>query len=234
MIQLENKGRLFLLLGVVQSFPYTITIRDENLSKSLQSRRCDGFRDNYTLPISSSLASLQISYNLTMFRCNHTLRVKSPVNLGISNYSCPPYNIYYGNRIVESRSFFTECSMIQLPAKDLPDDKDPFTFISAGFVVHVGLSPDCTDCLKKNGHCRLDRNKFYCVEGDKKSDVKVKLVLAAVGVGVLLIVIYCFRYKLVGSWKNKSKAHQDFEAFLKSHGPLSLIEWLYSQDFTKS
>ncbi|KAK7275275.1 hypothetical protein RIF29_16386 [Crotalaria pallida] len=58
------------------------------------------------------------------------------------------------------------------------------------------------------------------------------IISAVLGIGVLTIIIYCFRRKLWfhilnGSWKGKSKAHQDFEAFLRNHGPLPIKRYNY-------
>ncbi|KAI4357763.1 hypothetical protein L6164_001691 [Bauhinia variegata] len=186
-IQLENQGKQFVVIHVSQSSQYRISIRDENLYRSLQSRSCNRLSHNYTLPISSPLASFQILYNVIMFKCNRNLNVKTPANLGILNYSCGNYDIYYSPLINESRNYFTACSVVQLPVKDLPDAKDPFTFVTAEIPVEVTLSPDCTNCRKKKGQCRLDRNEtFYC-EGDNRSDLKVKLGLA-IGLSSILVI----------------------------------------------
>ncbi|KAI4313889.1 hypothetical protein L6164_026835 [Bauhinia variegata] len=198
-IQLQINGTWFPVINVGQPSPYIIQIRDPNLYNSLQSRNCNVLSNNYTLPFSSPFASFHIQYSVTMFRCNCTLNVKPP-NPEIFNYQCAPYNIYHGNLINESRRSFEACSMVQLPAKDLPDAKDPFTFVTADISIEVSLSADCANCRKKKGNCQLDRKrKFYCVGGNKRSDLKLKLGLAIglpiiLVIGLLLLALYKRKY----------------------------------------
>ncbi|KAI4357762.1 hypothetical protein L6164_001690 [Bauhinia variegata] len=210
-IQLRNQGRQFVVVHVGQSSSYSITIRDDDFYKSLQSRSCNVLSHNYTLPISSPLASFQISYNAIMFSCDRTLDVKTPASLGILNYSCNHYTIYYGPLINVSLRSFTTCSMIKLPIKDLPDANDPFTFVTAEIDVAVTLSLDCTNYHNKKGHCQFDQNeKFYCVEGDKRSDLKAKLGLAIGLPSILVIGLLCllaYKRKCVPSDTNIASRH---------------------------
>ncbi|KAK7308331.1 hypothetical protein VNO77_41933 [Canavalia gladiata] len=48
---------------------------------------------------------------------------------------------------------------------------------------------------------------------------------AVLGVAILIITIYFFRRRL---GKDESKAHQDFEAFLRNQGPLAIRRYSYS------
>ncbi|KAI4357765.1 hypothetical protein L6164_001693 [Bauhinia variegata] len=197
-IQLENHGRWFNVAFVGNSFPPAIMLRDDRLYGSLQSKSCEVFSNNYTLPASSPLASFQIPFNITMFRCNNTLNVSRPT-LSL-NYSCDKYDMYYfpqSSTSNEIPSSVRACSMIRLPIKDFPDAEDPFTFITGDILIHVRLSNDCTNCHQKNGRCQLDRKgKFHCTEAEeKKLDLKVRLGLA-IGlpsiliIGLLILLIY--------------------------------------------
>ncbi|KAI4357777.1 hypothetical protein L6164_001703 [Bauhinia variegata] len=104
--------------------------------------------------------------------------------------------------------------------------------IERGFLLKWPAT-NCSECLRSGGKCGFDRGKYrfqcFCPDrphawdcgdysGDKKAlRLGLGLVSAALGVGVLLFALYCY---LTGFGKNNTKAHQDFEAFLKSHGPL--------------
>ncbi|KAF7827783.1 LEAF RUST 10 DISEASE-RESISTANCE LOCUS RECEPTOR-LIKE PROTEIN KINASE-like 2.1 isoform X2 [Senna tora] len=120
--------------------------------------------------------------------------------------------------------------------------------LKRGFVVEW-KEDACEACEKSGGKCGYEYDKYsfrcYCPYGDElltcHSDKTGKLVVViaatvfavALG-GALIIVIYCLRRKIFSHkttrfLRNQSKAHQDFEAFLKSHGPLPIRRYSYSE-----
>ncbi|KAI4357781.1 hypothetical protein L6164_001707 [Bauhinia variegata] len=97
------------------------------------------------------------------------------------------------------------------------------TTMAIQMMITLKLSEKCLHYYKTADIC-LDNGTFYCSKDSKaKSVIVAATVSEAVGAGILLFVVYCYRFKLFGFWKNRSKAHQDFEAFLKSHRPLAVV-----------
>lgn len=169
MIQLQNQGKLFTVLGVSHSqtspTATTVHLRDNHLYTLLESRNCEAFRDNYTLPPTSHFASFHIRYNVTMFRCNRTLHVSPPKY--VHKYTkCHDYDLFYSYNITAENSL-AACTKVQLPIKDVPDSGDPFTFVTADIFTEVKLTEECANChYHHRGQCQLDgREEFCCVNG---------------------------------------------------------------------
>ena len=171
-IQLSNTPTRRFNVVYVESL--TITIIDEILRELLLSKSCESFSNNFTLPPSPSspFGSLYFKYNITLFRCNHSLSVALPKNF--HNYTkCPGYNICYGPpRIGDPPNFkgptsLTACSKVQLALKDESNRSDPFSFLSDEMLMEVQLSDACSKCIDhKRGQCQLDsQGKLYCVRG---------------------------------------------------------------------
>ncbi|KAI4357780.1 hypothetical protein L6164_001706 [Bauhinia variegata] len=172
-IQLE-KGELHTVRYIDHS---TIFVKDESLRKHLQSRSCKIFNSNYTsnLPLASPLASFDMKYNVTMFRCDKSLHIPLPTTplFSYTNYS--GYNIYYLPRKFELSmkckplSSFTECSKIQLPIKDEEDNNDPFTFLSAEVPIEVRLSEECASVTIMREACvKLTAKERFIVPKQQK------------------------------------------------------------------
>lgn len=159
--------------------PFTVTIRDDDLHDLLLLRRCKVF--NYVLPFTNSaFASFYMRYNVTLFKCNHSLSSVIPSQSSFSNYSsCPSEDIYYQNSVTdngdESFSIFKSCSALQLPITNatdalklhLSDIGDPFDFASGDIWVGIKISHDCSNCYYvEGGQCRVDsKGRFYCAKG---------------------------------------------------------------------
>lgn len=149
--------------------PDAITIAEnEAQRKKLQSKNCQAFH-NFTVPPTSPLASFYNKYNITMFKCNHSLSVIPPKPF--YNYTnCPGYSIYYGLQNSAGNfkvpSSLAQCTVYQVAIRDSPTD-DPFDFLSPEFQIQVQLSDDCNKCLRhRGGQCQLDIHKnFYCAKG---------------------------------------------------------------------
>ncbi|CAL5210017.1 unnamed protein product [Lathyrus oleraceus] len=169
LIQLEKNARTTELTAPIDQ--NTITLSDPDFYKRLQYNVCDTLNHNYTLPPPSPLVSFYINYNVTLFQCNHSHNFNRPSEY--FKYNCPSYDIYYDRKQhsnvtkEKARSFFSSCSLLQFPSKDLTDTENILSFVSGQMVVKIVLSADCEECCNhRGGQCRLNaNNKFYCHYG---------------------------------------------------------------------
>ena len=145
-----------LFYDVIASYDSTIVIRDFKLHKYLGSESCEAFERNLTLPSPSPLASFIIRSNITLFRCNRSLKIHfSKPFLNYTN--CSDYNIFYACpngfycKDIEYPSSLAECSTIQLPTKDPTDSNHPFTFLTSEIHIQAQLSSDCEKCFRQEG-----------------------------------------------------------------------------------
>ncbi|AES62863.2 wall associated kinase-like protein [Medicago truncatula] len=148
----------------------TITVSDKTQRKYLLSKKCQAFH-NYPVPPTTPLGSFYLKFNITMFKCNRSLKVTPPKSF--QNYAnCSGYDIYYDlQNIVRPPPFkvpnsLAQCTQCQAAVRDMPND-DPFEFLSPQISIVVQLSDDCNQCLHhQGGRCRLDiQGKFHCAEG---------------------------------------------------------------------
>ncbi|CAK8574025.1 unnamed protein product [Lathyrus sativus] len=165
-----------------------ITVRDnEAQRKNLRSKDCQVFH-NFSVPPASPLASFYIKYNITMFKCNHSLSVIPPKSF-YSYTNCTAYSIFYGLQNsggnVEVPSSLAQCTVYQVAVRDSPTD-DPFDFLSPEIQIKVQLSDDCNKCLRhQRGRCQLDiHEKFRCTKEDRRWAWKLGL-----GIGLPVIII---------------------------------------------
>ncbi|KHN06681.1 Putative receptor-like protein kinase [Glycine soja] len=223
-IQLEKNGNSSSIVvnGITQQGE--ISILDEDFHKRLQQNTCGALKNNYSLPSPSSLYSIHIEYNVTLFKCKHSLNMKPPAHY--FKYQCHDYDydIYYDSlpspNNKEAHSLFSSCSVIQISSKDLTDTSNILSFLSAEMTLEVVLSNDCYECYNlRGGQCLLDSNqKFYCE--------KASAVVAAGIVVLLMVLACCFRRNIF--WR-KNPTHRIIEGFLKEHGPLPTARYSYSE-----
>ncbi|XP_045807567.1 LEAF RUST 10 DISEASE-RESISTANCE LOCUS RECEPTOR-LIKE PROTEIN KINASE-like 1.1 isoform X2 [Trifolium pratense] len=168
-----------------------ISVSDEAQRKNLLSKKCQAFR-NYTLPPKSLLGSFYIKYNITMFKCNHSLSVTPPkLFVKYTNTNCSGYNIYYDPQNADIPPGFkvpsslAKCTMFQVAIRDIPTSH-PFDFLSSDIAIEVQLSDDCNKCFRhRGGRCQLDiHGKFLCAQEDKRLARKLGL-----GIGLLVVII---------------------------------------------
>ncbi|XLU72133.1 hypothetical protein S245_031186 [Arachis hypogaea] len=169
MIQLDKNATTLELTGSLDSNTI-ITIYDADFHASLEQNKCHALNTTYTLPPPSPLLSIYIEYNVSLFRCNHNLRIKLPLDYG--NFTCGDYDIYYDKintspTIHDAGGIFSHCSLLHFATKDAINSTDVLSFLSSEIALKVVLSPDCDDCFNhRRGQCQLDtNNKFYCDEG---------------------------------------------------------------------
>ncbi|KAL2948072.1 hypothetical protein AAZX31_20G106200 [Glycine max] len=235
MIQLEKNGKRIVLTGVARQ--NAISILDEDFHKRLQQNPCGTLKNNYSLPSSfSSLYSIHIKFNVTLFKCKQSLKMKPPTHY--FNHPCPEYDydIYYDSlptpNSKEAHSLFSSCSVIQISTKDLTDTNDILSFVSAEMVLQVVLSNDCDQCYNRwGGQCRLDANQeFYCEKAPKNKSKILKLVLVlglvtAVTVALLLVMVKIYHTR----WKKQNPTNQQIRIFLEREGPLQTKRYDYSE-----
>ncbi|AES62876.1 cysteine-rich RLK (receptor-like kinase) protein [Medicago truncatula] len=211
----------------------TITVSDETQQKYLLSKKCQAFH-NYPVPPTTPLGSFYIKFNITMFKCNRSLKVTPPKSF--QNYAnCSGYDIYYDlQNIVRPPPFkvpnsLAQCTQCQAAVRDMPND-DPFEFLSPQISIVVQLSDDCNQCLHhQGGRCRLDiQGKFHCAEGNR--GWFVKMLILGVGVlvvtaAILLIVVKIYYTR----WRTRNPTNLVIEVFLKKHGHLQTKRYCYSE-----
>ncbi|XLR01906.1 hypothetical protein S83_068104 [Arachis hypogaea] len=169
MIQLDKNATTLELTGSLDSNTI-ITLYDADFHASLEQNKCHALNTTYTLPPPSPLLSIYIEYNVTLFRCNHNLRIKLPLDYG--NLTCRDYDIYYDKintspTIHDAGGIFSHCSLLHFATKDAFNSTDVLSFVSSEIALEVVLSPDCDDCFNhRRGQCQLDtNNEFYCDKG---------------------------------------------------------------------
>ncbi|RYR37150.1 hypothetical protein Ahy_A09g042081 [Arachis hypogaea] len=199
MIQLDKNATTLELTGSLDSNTI-ITIYDADFHASLEQNKCHALNTTYTLPPPSPLLSIYIEYNVSLFRCNHNLRIKLPLDYG--NFTCGDYDIYYDKintspTIHDAGGIFSHCSLLHFATKDAINSTDVLSFLSSEIALKVVLSPDCDDCFNhRRGQCQLDtNNKFYCDEVPKDNNKALK-VGVGIGLGMStllgLLIIGCF------------------------------------------
>ncbi|KAF7808848.1 LEAF RUST 10 DISEASE-RESISTANCE LOCUS RECEPTOR-LIKE PROTEIN KINASE-like 1.1 [Senna tora] len=180
----------------------TILLRDLDLHERLRNKSCEAFSKNYTLPPPLSSSFNIIRNNGVLFRCNRnrTLHVMTPPDdARFFTYPCgDDYDILYGyssaysNNSERHRLLLSEnCSVIYFPMKDLPDNSDPFTFVTSEIVLRLS-DDECSECYRKRtGHCRFVGNQtFYCHRDGMSRGLKMGLGLGlGFGIGLPVIVI---------------------------------------------
>ncbi|XP_016459145.1 LEAF RUST 10 DISEASE-RESISTANCE LOCUS RECEPTOR-LIKE PROTEIN KINASE-like 1.1 [Nicotiana tabacum] len=192
-------------------------LSDSELQKYLENKSCKSFNKKFSFP-NSPLISFQIIPNLTLYRCNHSQDIMQKKTDAFfhdfENYSkCKDFNVYYhhpnetlGNSSHKiSGKLPDHCSIIQLPiplpTPSKPYASDLFELLSSNILLEWELSNDCHHCLDKGGKCLIGRDhKFHCSKG-KKEKSKLRMILAAVFIGVGLILVSSI--VILSIWRRK-------------------------------
>ncbi|XP_057426573.1 LEAF RUST 10 DISEASE-RESISTANCE LOCUS RECEPTOR-LIKE PROTEIN KINASE-like 2.5 [Lotus japonicus] len=193
-IQVNNHtpSRQFFVTNVDHT---TITVSDYDQHERLHNKDCRTFDKNFTLPPASPLASYYLKYNITMFRCNPSLRVQNLPKFFHNYTKCSHSNIYYGLPNTEKpRGGFelpttmARCSAVQVAVKGQPDGDDPFEFLSSDMVIEVEVSHDCRKCINyQKGYCQLDtEGKFYCAQDKSRKKMLIVATDSSVVCGCFL------------------------------------------------
>ncbi|XP_058760809.1 LEAF RUST 10 DISEASE-RESISTANCE LOCUS RECEPTOR-LIKE PROTEIN KINASE-like 2.4 [Vicia villosa] len=258
-IQLTKGGKPFQVTKIVNYFfkGNPISIIDQNFMNLLMKSACDVFTYvNITIPPPSPFGTLYMKDNITAFKCNRTQKlITNPPSNFFKNSSCPNYDFYFGDSISdgESNPTFTSCSLFHLPVIGLGFalSGNPYPLLAHEITYQFQLSEECIRCHRDTkGHCRAHNNgQIYCpgnaltklpeivkMKG-RSSNWKLRLVSAvvvvvAIGVGVLMLLAYCIKKKIVPAafllFRKKSSTNQIIEDFLKEHGHLPAARYSYS------
>ena len=164
-IQLDLGGRQYEVIKIsyTNTTQSTTRIKDPLLWDYWYAKKCESVT-NLTFPSSPSISFEITSPNQTLFKCNHNPPITPLPNF--KNVSCDdPYNIYYSHSNHSSPTSLSECSIIQLPQNEHPDEHEPF---GAEFDLEVHVSDACSSCHARGGLCEAlvgeDKRKFYCIE----------------------------------------------------------------------
>ncbi|KAJ9140772.1 hypothetical protein P3X46_031377 [Hevea brasiliensis] len=237
-IQLEGGGKWYEAKSISEN--NTVQIHDEELQTLLKSNQCYAF-SNLTLP-SSPFLSFQVTPNLTVFKCCHTLNNTPSSD---SNYTgCKDYNIFYNYLGHRLPSLPLLCSILQLPFSKPEKRNNIFELLTANYSLEIQVSSACYNCFKQGGQCELESKKFQCtakVGHNGLLVVRATTVTAAVGILALSVLLCCIRRKYsldksIFTQKKGTQNHQSIEAILKNNGPLAPKRYSYSdvRNMTKS
>ena len=185
-IQLVWGGRQHEVINIsyTNTTQSTTRIKDLSLLDYLNTRKCESIT-NLTFPSSPYISFEITSPNQTLFKCNRTLPITSPPNF--KNMTChDDYNIYYNHSNHSSPTSLSECSIIQLPENEHPDEDEPFSLLSAEFDLEVHVSDACSSCHARGGLCEVQKEDFYCFEStDNEKSGTFELVLKVLSITLL-------------------------------------------------
>ena len=178
-IQLELGGKQYEVINIsyTNTTQSTTHIKDPLLLDFLKPQKCESIT-NLTFPSPPSISYEITSPNQTLFKCNRTLPITSPPNF--KHVSClDNYNIYYSHSNHSSPTSFSECSIIQLPQREHPNNNELFSLLSDEINLEVHVSDACSSCHRRGGLCELDEKRtFYCIESpDNEKSGMFELVL---------------------------------------------------------
>ncbi|KAI4357782.1 hypothetical protein L6164_001708 [Bauhinia variegata] len=225
-VQLGNRNWYEIIAADLPNEPYSIIVQDKELQEPLLSTICNA-SFNYDLPLlpGSTILPLEIANIIILYKCNRTPNLK--LSYSFLSHSCPDYDIHYIPSQDDQNLYdsFNSCSKIHLPVDPTffqEQDLDPFDFLSSKIHIQVNLSKECVQCYKTADICIPDKGRFHCRKDFRDNKLGGALMSATevvFALGVLLFfVLSYYRFDLAPLWKNVSKAHHDFEAFLKNGG----------------
>ncbi|GFZ16058.1 receptor serine/threonine kinase-like protein [Actinidia rufa] len=226
-----------------------IRVKDNVLDLLINTTSCDVFSSylNWALR-PAALVSFTISPSLTLFKCtsiNSQLdQQKADYFRGNHNYrGCTGYTVYYEypnhhQEGLTNRSLPHNCAVIELPV--LPPKRDQtasdlFSILASEYTIRFNVSKQCLNCHHDGGQCSQDFQGFRCLKEKKGRSYLIWILAAAVpGIGIIVILLFCFITKKVAQsesrvfWKNKTENYRNIEAFLKNCGSLSIKRYSYS------
>ncbi|MED6162693.1 hypothetical protein PIB30_072980 [Stylosanthes scabra] len=106
-----------------------------------------------------------------------------------------------------------------------------YAALQMGFQVNYVVSEECMTCLANHGLCGMIQDRFICSQSQSHHESVTGSV-----VGLILICITFWRLLTLfksSRWQEilwlRTKRNQDIEAFLKSHGSLTLKRYKFSE-----
>ncbi|KAG6650060.1 LEAF RUST 10 DISEASE-RESISTANCE LOCUS RECEPTOR-LIKE PROTEIN KINASE-like 1.1 [Carya illinoinensis] len=160
---------------------YFLRMRGQKVSGNFSSDRCE-----FQMTIHPGSSSIPFQFNspqMTLFKCDAVQQ-----HLGSMKFNCGDYYFYDRQTTYGIPS---GCSIIQLPIKPPPSDREwypPIVTAEFELQVNVNVSDDCFQCDEKEGQCQIERN-IDCPKKGKKS--KVLAIALGVGCPAIVIIIIC-------------------------------------------
>ncbi|XP_061989754.1 LEAF RUST 10 DISEASE-RESISTANCE LOCUS RECEPTOR-LIKE PROTEIN KINASE-like 1.1 isoform X1 [Rosa rugosa] len=161
----------------------SVHINDKELVKPLPIDYCnDEILDDLSLPSPSPLFDLLFTNNLTLFKCNTSLKPHADLTFGCLNAKHTYYTLY--NKSTPSPP--PPCSITQIPTLSNQSTLLPLTTV---FSLQVQVTRDCYQCYeKRKGRCLVVNGKFKCSKGGKTLGLKLGLGLG-IGIGVAALLV---------------------------------------------
>ncbi|KAK9934708.1 hypothetical protein M0R45_021842 [Rubus argutus] len=222
-IRLEEGGSWHEFTSVSDSNMISMII-DKELQQRLERDSCNDLSPPNPYPISD----ISTTYNLTLFKCNHTPDQTSYRDLKLY-CSSASHSYYISPNIWESLP--PQCSSVQLPITGLDLLNQPHYNLTANFTLQVIVSQECYECYYREGICKAYKGEAKCLIPQKGENLRLRLGLGAVAGVVVLLIIFCCLF-----WNQKRQNRQNAEAFLRNYGPLQVKRYSYSdvKKMTKS
>ncbi|KAL6190351.1 hypothetical protein ACLB2K_036749 [Fragaria x ananassa] len=138
----------------------------------------DEVLNDLSLPSPSPLFDLLFTHNLTLFKCNLTLKAPdADLTFGCSNTKHTYFTLY--NKSTPSPP--PSCSISQIPT--LPN-KSTLLPLTTEFSLQVQVTKECYDCFeKRRGRCLIVDRKFKCSRKGAGNGLRWKLGLG-LGIGI--------------------------------------------------
>ncbi|KAG6650072.1 PR5-like receptor kinase [Carya illinoinensis] len=200
---------------------YFLRMRGQKVSGNFSSDRCE-----FQMTIHPGSSSIPFQFNspqMTLFKCDAVQQ-----HLGSMKFNCGDYYFYDRQTTYGIPS---GCSIIQLPIKPPPSDREwypPIVTAEFELQVNVNVSDDCFQCDEKEGQCQIERNIDCPKKGKKSKVLAIALATLSVAIGVLIVIGLSFRRKFRSILKNESLTHQNVETFLRNNGPFGIRRYSYS------
>ncbi|KAK9934700.1 hypothetical protein M0R45_021835 [Rubus argutus] len=194
-IRLEEGGSWHEFTSVSDSNMISMII-DKELQQRLE-------RDSYndlSPPNPYPISDISTTYNLTLFKCNHTPDQTSYRDLKLY-CSSASHSYYISPNIWESLP--PQCSSVQLPmGLDLLNQ--PHYNLTANFTLQVIVSQECYECYYREGICKAYKGEAKCLIPQKGENLRLRLGLG-IGIGgpilvvACLFILWCYRQKRASS-----------------------------------
>ncbi|KAL6188018.1 hypothetical protein ACLB2K_039413 [Fragaria x ananassa] len=138
----------------------------------------DEVLNDLSLPSPSPLFDLLFTHNLTLFKCNPTLKAPdADLTFGCSNTKHTYFTLYNKSTPCQPPS----CSISQIPT--LPN-KSTLLPLTTEFSLQVQVTKECYDCFaKRQGRCLIVDGKFKCSRKGPGNGLRWKLGLG-LGIGI--------------------------------------------------
>lgn len=161
-IQLEEGGYWQEFTSISDSNMISMIIIAKELRQRLETDPCndENFND-LSLPNPSPISNVSTTYNLTLFKCNHTLDHTSYRDIKLCSSASHTYYISLNNNLSSPPP---QCSVVQLPFRtDLNHLNQTHYNLTADFTLQVIVSQKCYECYDREGICKAYKEEAKCL-----------------------------------------------------------------------